>query len=104
MENIMCGNVAIKGLLAAVQRYFDLMYDCDVSKFPQVFWTTAQLHGFRDGTMIVWPYATYKDVLSKRQSPNENHRRGASHFHGDAAWSVALSRRKRDRIKGRVAG
>jgi hypothetical protein len=73
MENIMSDNVAIKGLLVAVQRYFDLMYDCDVSKFAQVFWTTSQLHGFRDGNMTVWPYDTYKDVLSKRQSPkNQN--------------------------------
>jgi hypothetical protein len=62
-------NSALEGLLAAVQRYFDLMYDCDVSNFPRVFWTTAQLHGFRDGAMTVWPHDTYKDVLSKRQSP-----------------------------------
>lgn len=62
-------NVALEGLLAAVQRYFDLMYDCDVSNFTRVFWTTAQLHGFRDGAMTVWSYDTYKDVLSKRQSP-----------------------------------
>jgi Putative lumazine-binding len=59
-------NAAVEGLLAAVQRYFDLMYDCDVSKFAKVFWTTAQLHGFRDGKMTVWPHDTYKDVLSKR--------------------------------------
>jgi len=26
-------NSAVKGLTEAVQRYFDLMYDCDVSKF-----------------------------------------------------------------------
>jgi hypothetical protein len=65
----MSDNAALEGLLAAVQRYSDLMYDCDVSKFARVFWTTAQLHGFRDGNMTVWPYDTYKDVLSKRQSP-----------------------------------
>ena len=68
-ENIMRDNAALEGLLAAVQRYFDLMYDCDVSKFARVFWSTAQLHGFRDGVMTVWPYDTYKDVLSKRESP-----------------------------------
>jgi hypothetical protein len=68
-ENIMRDNAALEGLLAAVQRYFDLMYDCDVSKFARVFWTTAQLHGLRNGAMTVWPYETYKDVLSKRESP-----------------------------------
>jgi hypothetical protein len=68
-EKIMRDNSALERLLAAVQRYFDLMYDCDVSNFARVFWTTAQLHGFRDGAMTAWPHDTYKDVLSKRQSP-----------------------------------
>jgi hypothetical protein len=68
-EKIMRDNSALEGLLAAVQRYFDLMYDCDVSNFARVFWTTAQLHGFRDGAMTAWPHDTYRDVLSKRQSP-----------------------------------
>jgi hypothetical protein len=68
-EKIMRDNAALERLLAAVQRYFDLMYDCDVSNFARVFWTTAQLHGFRDGAMTAWPHDTYKDVLSKRQSP-----------------------------------
>ncbi|MEN9725888.1 MAG: hypothetical protein RL434_254, partial [Pseudomonadota bacterium] len=39
----------------ALDRYFDLMYDCDVSRFDQVFATTAQLHGLREGEMICWP-------------------------------------------------
>jgi hypothetical protein len=68
-EKIMRDNSALERLLAAVQRYFDLMYDCDVSNFARVFWTTAQLHGFRDGAMTAWPHDSYKDVLSKRQSP-----------------------------------
>ncbi len=65
----MSDSASLELLLPAVQRYFDLMYDCDVSKFARVFWTTAQLHGFRDGNMTVWPYDTYKDVLSTRKSP-----------------------------------
>lgn len=28
------------------------MYDCDVSHFDQVFASTAQLHGFREGASI----------------------------------------------------
>lgn len=62
-------NVATKSLIASVQRYFDLMYDCDVSTFDKVFRSSAQLHGFRDGQMTVWPSETYRDILSKRQSP-----------------------------------
>src|ERR1700722_7816810 len=53
----------------AIQRYFNLMYDCDVSRFDQVFHATAQLHGVRDGGLTVWPAATYREVFSKRQAP-----------------------------------
>lgn len=60
-------------LTEAVARYFDLMFDCDTSKFDQVFRSSAQLHGFRDGQMVVWSAATYKEVLDKRASPKSLH-------------------------------
>ena len=56
-------------LSEAVQLYFDLMYDCDVSKFDRVFAATSQLHGFREGQMSCWPAAQYKEVLAGRTSP-----------------------------------
>ncbi len=56
-------------LAQAVQKYFDLMYDCDTSRFDQVFRPTVQLHGFRDGQMVAWTAQTYRDILDKRQSP-----------------------------------
>lgn len=59
----------VSSLIDATRRYFDLMYDCDVSRFDQVFAPTVQLHGYRDGQMKVWPAEPYKDILSKRQSP-----------------------------------
>ena len=59
----------VRDLTAAVHAYFELMYDCDVSRFGQVFAATSQLHGFRNGEMTVWPAHTYKDVLAKRASP-----------------------------------
>jgi hypothetical protein len=65
----MAENDGTRGLLDAVRRYFDLMYDCDVTNFARVFRPTAQLHGFREGEMTMWDAGTYKDVLSKRQSP-----------------------------------
>ena len=58
-----------QALSEAVQRYFDLMYDCDVSKFDRVFAPTSQLHGFREGQMNCWPAAHYKEVLAGRTSP-----------------------------------
>ena len=59
----------ISSLVDATRRYIDLMYDCDVSRFDQVFAPTVQLHGYRDGQMKVWPAEPYKDILSKRPSP-----------------------------------
>ena len=58
-----------QALSEAVQRYFDLMYDCDVSMFDRVFASTSQLHGFREGQMSCWPAAHYKEVLAGRTSP-----------------------------------
>ena len=46
-----------KGLHQAVQRYFDLMYDSDTSRFDRVFRSTAQLHGLRGGEMSMLPAA-----------------------------------------------
>jgi hypothetical protein len=59
----------IETLTQAVQRYFDLMYDCDVSRFDRVFRSTAQLHGFREREMSVWPAQRYKEILADRPSP-----------------------------------
>ena len=59
----------IQELSDALQRYFNLMYDCDVSHFDHVFASTAQLHGLREGQMNCWPAAQYKQVLAGRTSP-----------------------------------
>ncbi|MGY3494291.1 nuclear transport factor 2 family protein [Bradyrhizobium sp. USDA 4502] len=63
------GRPSSPDLTHALQRYFDLMYDCDTSRFDQVFRSTAQLHGFRDGQMVMWSASTYRDILDRRQSP-----------------------------------
>ena len=64
-----CTSPGLTDLTHALQRYFDLMYDCDTSRFDRVFRSTAQLHGFRDGQMVMWSAATYRDILDKRRSP-----------------------------------
>src|SRR5689334_18425656 len=56
-------------LLDAVERYLALMYDCDVSRFDQVFAPTAQLHGLRDGKLNLISAADYRKRLSERTSP-----------------------------------
>ena len=65
----MANGAHITELTDALQKYFDLMFDCDVSKFDQVFRSTVQLHGLRDGQMIMWSAETYRDILKKRPSP-----------------------------------
>ena len=62
-------NTQTQELTEAVQLYLDLMYDCDLSTFDQVFSSTSQLHGFREGKMTCWPAAQYKEILAGRKSP-----------------------------------
>ena len=56
-------------LLDAVARYFDLMFDSDVSRFDDVFASTAQLHGLRDGNLRLLPAQDYKNALACGPSP-----------------------------------
>jgi Putative lumazine-binding len=59
----------IGALLQAVQRYFDLMYDSDTSRFDRVFRASAQLHGFQEGQMSMWSAQKFKEVIAGRPSP-----------------------------------
>ena len=65
----MKANSCLESLHGAVQQYFDLMYDCDVTKFDQVFSANSQLHGIRSGELSVWTADNYKEILQNRQSP-----------------------------------
>jgi Putative lumazine-binding len=56
-------------LLEAVDRYFILMYDCDVARFDRVFAPSAQLHGLRDGNLRILPAAEYRSLLASNPSP-----------------------------------
>jgi hypothetical protein len=51
----MTESLNLSPLLEAVERYFTLMYDNDVSQFDSVFAPTAQLHGFRDAELRILP-------------------------------------------------
>jgi hypothetical protein len=56
-------------LIDAVERYFDLMFDNDVSRFDQVFAASAQLHGLRDGKLRLLAAQEYSNALASRPSP-----------------------------------
>jgi hypothetical protein len=65
----MSEQASIPALTKAIQGYFDLVYDCDTSRFDQVFRPTSQLHGFWDGAMTLIPAQAFKDNLAGRVSP-----------------------------------
>jgi len=62
-----------ESLIAAVERYFETMFDCNVSRFDQVFAPTAQLHGLRDGNLRILPAAEYRKLLTSNPSPKSKY-------------------------------
>ncbi|HVQ73688.1 MAG TPA: nuclear transport factor 2 family protein [Bradyrhizobium sp.] len=56
-------------LLDAVERYFDLMFDSEVSRFDHVFASSAQLSGLREGNLRVLSAQEYKNALTSGPSP-----------------------------------
>jgi len=68
-EPVMPSRSTCHSLLDAVERYFDLMFDSDVSRFDQVFAPSAQLHGLRDGNLRLLPAHDYKNALASGPSP-----------------------------------
>jgi Putative lumazine-binding len=56
-------------LLDAVERYFDLMFESEVSRFDRVFAPSAQLHGVRGQNLRVLTAPEYKNLLAAGPSP-----------------------------------
>jgi hypothetical protein len=65
----MSDHTTCHSLLDAVERYFDLMFDSEVSRFDHVFASSAQLSGLRDGNLRVLSAQEYKNVLASGPSP-----------------------------------
>ena len=57
------------GLIDAIRRYFDLMYESDTSRFDDVFLPTFQMHGFIEGGMRRATAERYKEVMGSHPSP-----------------------------------
>lgn len=55
--------------LSAIEAYFDLMYDADDSHFPKVFHELCQVHGMRDGKLMAWSAAEFRELVRRRPSP-----------------------------------
>ena len=65
----MSDSLSIATLLQAVERYFALMHDNDISRFDQVFASSAQLHGLRDTKLRLMSAQDYKAILASTTSP-----------------------------------
>lgn len=65
----MTDTVTYGALIAAVERYFELMFDYDVDRFDEVFAPTAQLHGLRDGALRILTADQYRALLAAGPSP-----------------------------------
>ncbi len=56
-------------IASAINGYFDLMYDADDNKFPDVFHDACLIHGLRDGQLAAWSAAQFREVMRNRPSP-----------------------------------
>ena len=56
-------------LLAAVEAYFETMFDADLERFDRLFAPTATLHGLRDGALRVLPSATIGTCWRRTRHP-----------------------------------
>ena len=58
-----------QSLLDAVERFFELMFVNDLSRFDHVFARSAQLHGLRDGDLRVLSAPDYRKALASAAPP-----------------------------------
>jgi hypothetical protein len=65
----MTNTATYASLIAAVERYFEMMFDYDVGCFDEVFAPTAQLHGLRDGALRILTANQYRALLAAGPSP-----------------------------------
>jgi len=59
----------INAVAKAINGYFDLMYDADDDRFPEVFHDACLIHGMREGQLAAWSAAEFRDLMRGRQSP-----------------------------------
>ena len=75
----MPGPCTFRSLLDAVDRWCDLMFDCDVSRFDQVFAQSAQLHGLRDGNLrLLRGKAAFEKLDQRRPETTDQSARSKS--------------------------
>ena len=59
----------ISDIAAAVDLYFDALYECNLEKFDQVFHTSCSLFDAMENNFTAMPIAEYRAIIAKRTSP-----------------------------------
>jgi hypothetical protein len=65
------GQSAARSIPELLQRYFDLLYSCDLSLFDSVFHPNAQLQAVVDGSYTCLRACDYAEMLRKRVPPRD---------------------------------
>lgn len=61
--------MAIAAIQSALNRYFDVMYECDMAKFDAVFHPACSLFTAGGASLVVRPFQTYREEMEARTSP-----------------------------------
>ena len=56
-------------LKAAIRSYFEVLYSCDLDRFDTLFHPACILFTISDGVETILDVPTYREILSKRLSP-----------------------------------
>ena len=51
----------IQTIASAINGYFELMYDADDDRFPEVFHDACLIHGLRDGKLTAWSASEFRE-------------------------------------------
>ena len=56
-------------VLTAINRYFELMYHANDQLFEDVFHPASLIHGVRDGHLVAWSAADFRELMRNRPAP-----------------------------------
>ena len=57
---------------AAIQLYFDVLYECDLDKFDRAFHPTCNLHSPGDADVTVVTLPDYRQIVAGRTPPSKS--------------------------------
>lgn len=61
--------MSIDAIQSTLQTYFDVMYDCDMAKFDDVFHPACSLFTAGGASLVVRPFAAYREEMKARTPP-----------------------------------